>query len=135
MTEDENMQQTEPKTGTMTDNYIDIKHEYFGPPDDNGFRLRSVDVWYATKPTVPQYGLVDYDDKIIEGAQADVKTAWTVAKAGQDTVYIFDRDDINGLRELLNELELDFDRRDMEELSREFHEDNAEREENDDDKD
>jgi hypothetical protein len=113
---------TDIKVDTVTDNYIDVKHEYFGAPDDDGYRLRSVDVWYATKPTIPQYGLVDYEDHKIEGAQADIKTAWTVAKAGQDTIYIFDRDDINGLRALLDKLELDFDRRDMEDLTAEFHE-------------
>ena len=118
--------ETDTKVGTVTDNYIDVKHEYFGAPDDNGFRLRSVDVWYATKPTVPQYGLVDYDDHKIEGAQADVKTAWSIAKAGQDTIYIFDRDDINGLRALLDKLELDFDRRDMEDLTASVLEDDKE---------
>jgi len=109
----------------MTDNYIDVKHVYFGAPDDNGFRLKSVDVWYATKPTTPEYGLVDYDDKNIDGAQAAITTAWAIAKAGQDNIYIYDRDDINGLRELLNRLEEDFDRRDMEDLTREFQEENS----------
>lgn len=116
---------TNPMVGTMTDNYIDVKHVYFGAPDDNGFRLKSVDVWYATKPTTPEYGLVDYDDKNIDGAQAAITTAWAIAKAGQDNIYIYDRDDINGLRELLNRLEEDFDRRDMEDLTREFQEENS----------
>jgi len=120
-------------TDPHSENYLDVKHEYFGVPDDNGFRLRSVDVWYAIKPSVPEYGLVDYNDKTIDGAQADVKTAWSIGKAGQDNLlYIFDRDDINGLRTLLDKLELDFDRRDMEELSREYHEESSEEEAEDD---
>ena len=106
-------------------NYLDIHHEYYGPPDDEGIRLRSVDVWFATKPSLPEYGLVDPMDKIIEGAQAEVKVAWTISKVGQDAFYIFDRDDIDGLRELLNALERDFERRDMEQLFKLVEEDNA----------
>ena len=117
---------TQSKAGTMTDNYIDVKHEYFGLPDENGFRLRSVDVWFATKPSLPEYGLVTYDDELIDGAQADVKVAWTIGKVGQDAFYIFDRDDIDGLRELLNALEKDFEQREMEQLFKLVEEDNAE---------
>ena len=101
---------------TVTDNYIDVKYEYFGVPDDNGLRLRTRDVWYATKPTVPEFHIVDNQDHPIPEFQADVTTSWTINKAGIGQVIIHDRDDINGLRALLDELEKDFDRRDMEAL-------------------
>lgn len=108
---------TDIKVNTVTsDNYIDVKYEYFGPVNDDGLRLRTRDVWYATKPTVPEFHVVDNKDKEIPEFTADVSTAWTIGKAGASQIHIVDRDDINGLRELLNVLERDMDRRDMDEL-------------------
>lgn len=104
----------------MTDNYIDVKHEYFGLPDEEGHRLRTVDVWYAIKPSLPEFNVVDYQDQTIPGSEAMVGTAWSIHKAGMSQIYIVDRDDINGLRRLLDELEHDMDRRDMEALHEEF---------------
>lgn len=109
--------------------YLDVKWEYFGVPDDNGLRLRTRDVWYATKPTVPEFHVVDKDDHPIPEFQADVSTAWTLGKAGLNNILICDRDDINGLRALLDTLEAEFDRRDMDELHRQF--DNADADESD----
>lgn len=100
----------------MTDNYIDVKHEYFGLPNHDGHRLRTVDVWYAVRPSSPQFTVVDYEDTDLPGSKVDLETAWTVHKAGLDQIIIVDRDDINGLRRLLDEIEHGMDRRDMEAL-------------------
>lgn len=107
------------KVGTVTDNYIDVKFEYFGLPDEDGLRLRTTDVWFATRPSNPRYAVVAPDDSVLTGKESVLETAWTIDKAGMDRILIVDRDDINGLRALLDELEKDFDRRDMEELHRE----------------
>lgn len=104
------------KTEPINPNYIESRHEYFGLPNDEGTRVRSVDVWFATKPSSPEYGIVDYKDRVIDSQVASVVTAWCVEKAGMDRVYIFDREDIKGLRFLLDRIEADFDRRDMESL-------------------
>ena len=108
---------TESKAATVTsDNYIDVKHEYFGLPDNEGLRLRTRDVWYAMRPTVPEYHVVDKDDNIVPEWEASVDTAWTISKAGLSHVVISDVDDINGLRKLLDALEFNFERRAMEGL-------------------
>lgn len=107
------------KVGTVTDNYIDVKFEYFGLPDEDGLRLRTTDVWFATRPSYPSYAVVTPDDKVLPGKESILQTAWLLDKAGLDRILIVDRDDINGLRALLDELEHDFDRRDMEDLHRE----------------
>lgn len=104
------------KAGTVTDNYLDVKHEYFGLPNDEGVRVRTVDVWYATRPTSPEFSIVNHLDQVIDDQEASVTTGWCIEKAGMDRIYIFDRDDINGLRALLDRLEQDFDRRDMDAL-------------------
>jgi hypothetical protein len=100
----------------MTDNYIDVSYEYFGTPDEEGNRPRFVDVWYATKPTAPQFSQVDNLGEAIIGHEARINTAWTLEKAGLDRIHIFDRDDVAGLRLLLDRLDAEFDRRDLEEL-------------------
>lgn len=99
-----------------SDNYIDIKHQYFSAPDEDGVRLRTTDVWFATKPSSPSYATVDYNDKVFPGHEAEVTTAWSIDKVGLHKILIVDRDDINGLRRLLDELENYFDRKDMEAL-------------------
>lgn len=101
----------------MTDNYIEAKHEYTGPHDDDGLRLRHVDVWYAHRPSAPGYVTIKHDDEPTEGPQAVVTTAWTLDRAGAERLTIFDREDIAGLRKLLDLLEEDFDRRDWEVLN------------------
>lgn len=108
---------------TVTDNYIDVKYEYFGLPDENGLRLRTRDVWFATKPTVPEFHVVDKDDNPIPEWNADVSTAWTISKAGLNNILICDVDDINGLRALLDKLEQDFEKRAMDELLSGFEQD------------
>lgn len=113
----------------MTENYIDVTYEYYSAPDDDGMRLKSEDVWYATKPTPPSYALVDLKDRPVPGYEAQVKAGWSIHKAGLTTLFIFDRDDINGLRALLDKLEHDFDRRDMEDLQKQFKVDNDEEDE------
>lgn len=104
------------KVGTVTDNYIDVKFEYFGLPDEDGIRVRTTDVWFATRPASPHYALVAPDDSVLPGKETTVETAWFIDKAGMNRILIVDRDDINGLRALLDELEKDFDRRDMDSL-------------------
>lgn len=118
---------TDTKVDTVTsDNYIDVKHEYFGLPDDEGQRLRTRDVWFALKPTTPEYHVVDKDDQPIPEYQATVQTAWEIAKAGQPHMIIVDVDDINGLRKLLDALEADFERRAMDDLFKAVQEDENE---------
>lgn len=94
-------------------NYIDVEHEYFGPPDEDGLRTKRKDVWYAVRPTPPGIGLVTYDDAPLPGAQGVITTAWSINKAGLDVIYIYDRDDLNGLRALLDNIELKMDQEDM----------------------
>ena len=114
---------TDTQVETVTsENYIDVKFEYFGVPDDNGLRLRTRDVWYATKPTIPEFHVVDKDDNPVPEYEATVDTAWTIGKAGLPNIIICDRDDINGLRALLDSLEAEFDRRDMDKLHAQFNE-------------
>lgn len=98
--------------------YLEVQHEYFGPPDDDGLRVRLVDVWFSVKPTNPRASVVTYDDKTLPGQEGKVTTPWTIEKAGLDRIQIYDRDDINGLRELLKRIEENFDRRDMEALQK-----------------
>lgn len=107
---------------TVTDNYIGVEHEYFGPPDDADVRLRSRDIWYASRPSQPRYGLVDLSDEPIPGHQTSARTAWSIGKAGLESPYIFDRDDINGLRKLLDQIEQKMDADDMTALTEDFHE-------------
>ncbi len=114
---------TDTKVNTVTsENYIDVKFEYFGVPDDNGLRLRTRDVWFATKPTVPEFHVVDKDDEVIPEYKADVSTGWSIGKAGLQEILIVDVDDINGLRALLDTLEQEFEIRAMAELTKEFNE-------------
>lgn len=114
---------TSSKVSTVTENFVEVKHTYFGTPNDDGLRVKSVDVWYAVRPSPPAYTVVDHTDASIDkGTDPDIKTGWSVHKAGLPGLYIFDRDDINGLRELLDGLEQEFDRRDMESLMDTFKE-------------
>lgn len=124
---------TDTKVETVTsDNYIDVKWEYTGLPDENGLRLRTRDVWYATKPTVPEFHVVDKDDAPVPDHEVVVDTAWTIGKAGLNNIIIIcDRDDINGLRALLNSLESEFDRRDMDKLHAQFNDADEESDNND----
>jgi hypothetical protein len=125
---------TETKVATVTsENYIDVKYEYFGLPNDDGLRLRTRDVWFATKPTVPEFHIVDKDDNPVPEYEANVDTAWTIGKAGQTDFIICDVDDINGLRALLDALERDFERRAMEELLRADSEENEDEVDSEDD--
>ena len=112
---DRDMQDTATHKTTVTDHYIDVHHTYLSQPDDQGLRQKSKDVWFATKPASPEFSLVGPNEEEL-GDQATVATAWTISRAGHPGVYIFDRDDINGVRALLDELDKDFDRRDMEKL-------------------
>lgn len=100
-------------TAQSKTNYLDVSWEYFGPPDEDGLRLKHTDVWYAVRPTAPGVAQVTYDDEILPGHQAVITTAWSINKAGLDLVYIYDRDDINGLRALLDAIELKMDQEDM----------------------
>lgn len=115
---------TDAKAVTTSENYIDVRHEYYGLPDEEGQRLKTTDVWYAVKPSLPEYSIVDYKDQDVPGNDIRVNTAWSLHKAGMSSIHIIDRDDIAGLRHLLNELEKDMDRRDMEALHEEFKLDN-----------
>lgn len=109
---------------TMTDNFVEVKHSYFSPPDDEGVRLKSTDTWYAVRPSPPVYSLVDYTDKAIPDSPTSAAvTGWSLHKAGLSQVYIFDRDDIRGLRVLLDALDAEFDRKDLESLMDDFSED------------
>lgn len=115
------LEATEDMTNIVTDNYAEVRHEYFGAPDDSGVRRGTVDVWYAVRPSAPVIRFVDNKDDLIKGAPtAEFNTGWTLFKAGADSIYIFDRDDINGMRKLLDTLEADMDRRDMEDLMGDF---------------
>lgn len=112
----------EETTSTVTDNYIDSKHEYFTPhPQDDEVQIKSVDVWYGIRPDPPQYSAVDLKGEDISGYEVEMNTAWRISKAGSgNDVYIYDREDIAGLRKLLDTLEDDFDRRDMEAMTAQF---------------
>lgn len=102
----------------MTSNYIDVSHEYYGLPDDDGLRAKRTDVWYAIRPTAPQISVVDHKSDPLPGHEVRITTAWMLGKAGLEVPYIYDRDDIAGLRRLLDAIELNMDREDMEELHR-----------------
>lgn len=121
--------ETNTKVTTVADRYLDVEHEYFTPPDEHNLRLRTVDVWYATRPSSPQQGLVDLKGEPVKLSDGDgnlldteviIQTAWSLHKAGQNPFYIVDRDDVAGLRKLLDKIDADFDRRDMESLTEEF---------------
>lgn len=109
----------------MTDyqkpNYIDVKFEHFGPPTTDGERLRTRDVWYATRPTEPEFHVIDRQGEVDPTFKADVQTAWTIGKAGSGhTLIIVDENDINGLRELLTRLEQEMEQAAMQELFKPF---------------
>lgn len=124
---------TDTKVNTVTsENYIDVKYEYYGVPDDSGLRLRTRDVWFATKPTVPEFHIVDKDDEVVPEFEANVSTGWSIGKAGLQEILIVDLDDINGLRALLDTLEQEFEIRAMAELTKEFNDSGSEEEDVDD---
>lgn len=118
----------ESETATVSDNYLDVKHEYQGLPNADGMRVRFVDVWFAVRPSAPSYDVVDNQGKPIPGGGVNIETAWSLHKAGLNQLFIIDRDDINGLRKLLDVIEQDMDRRDLEALTREFDLDNDDEE-------
>lgn len=103
--------------GTSTEHYIDVHYEYYGLPDEDGLRIKSTDVWFATKSSAPDYVVVDYKDDPIPGYAQTIITAWSIHKAGLGDIFIVDRDDIQGLRCLLDSIEESMDRRDMASLT------------------
>jgi len=106
---------------TVSTNYIDVRHEYDTPLAQEGFTMRRADVWYALRPSLPTFHVMDAEGNKVEDVEVSANLGWTLGQSGNgDGVMIFDRDDIVGLRKLLDALDLEFDRVDMERLTNEF---------------
>lgn len=117
-----NLPLNESMVTTVNRNYLESSHAYFSNPTEEGVRVKSEDVWYAVRPTPPKYDLVDYQDEHIPDAPVpEITTGWSLFKAGNQAFYIFDQEDIKGLRKLLDTLEQHFDAEAMEGLMKDFH--------------
>ncbi len=95
----------------MSQNYIEHLHEHYSPVTEDGVRVKAVDVWYAIQPTAPSRDLIDaFTEEKDPDVDIELFTPWTVYGVGHNgNIPIHGREDIAGLRGLLDKIEEKFD--------------------------
>jgi len=99
---------------TTSENYIEHHHHHMSAPSDEGFRTKNIDVWYATRPTVPSIEVINaFTEEVSDEFQFQAISPWTINMVGNPRVSVYGREDIRGLRGLLDAIEAQMDLEDL----------------------
>lgn len=85
-------------------NYIEVVHEYI----DEEHGDSNQDVYYAVRPSVSRYRLNTENNPTGPDWSEMFDPGW--ALSGGTSVYVYDKEDIAGLRKLLDAIEKELDK-------------------------